>query len=106
MKKQKLKVRKMNQFGNKWEQLTIPKEDGGQSWFNCHTGEWKKGFVQFIPDVIYNIDHYRVVVGDNELVGQEHWVAVKDKAHWQKTFEQSGFEVRYIKEEKKTKKIK
>ena len=100
MKKPKLKVRKMNQFGNKWEQLTIPKEDGGQSWFNCHTGEWKKGFVQFIPDVIYNIDHYRVVVGDRELVGQEHWVAVKDKAHWQKTFEQSGFEVRYVKSKK------
>ena len=106
MKKPKFKVRKMNPFGHKYEQITISKEGSGPSWFNCHIGEWKKGFVQFIPDVVYKIDHYRVVVGDRELVGQEHWVAKGDKAYWQKTFEQSGFEVRYVKEEKKTKKIK
>lgn len=106
MKDKKFEVRKMNPFGHKYEQITLIQADGRTSWFNCHVGEWKKGFVQFIPDVVYDIDHYRVVVGDKELVGQEHWVAKGDKAHWQKTFELSGFEVRYVKEEKKTKKIK
>ncbi len=96
MKSKNFKVAKMNVFGDKYEQLTILKEGSGPSWFNCHTGEWKKGFVQFVPEVVYDIDHYRVIIGDKEF-GQGHFVAKKDKRFWQSTFESAGFEVRYVK---------
>jgi hypothetical protein len=94
---QKFKVRKMNPFGQKYEQLTIPKESGVPSWFDCHVGEWKKGYVHFVPEQLWEASVYRVIVGDKELKGLETWVVAKDKQVWQSAFEGAGFEVRYTK---------
>ena len=97
MKDKKFKVKKMNPFGQKYEQLALVQENGLASWFDCHVGEWKKGYVQFVPELLQESKMYRIIVGDRELKGLESWIDAKDKEHWQKTFELAGFEVRYKK---------
>ena len=100
MKTPNVEVRKMNPFGVKYEQFYTKAAAGYLSSWNCHTGEWKKGFVRLVEDHDGYQKTYRVIVGDRELVGQECWICAKDKKRWQSELEGAGFEVRY---EKKTK---
>ena len=90
----------MNPFGVKYDQFYTKAAAGYLSSWDCHTDEWKKGFVRLVEDHDGYQKTYRVIVGDRELVGQECWICAKDKKRWQSELEGAGFEVRY---EKKTK---
>ena len=95
------KVRKMNPFGEKYEQITLVQENGIATWFDSPTGEWKKGFVQFVEshDGVSHV--YDIVVGDKALDWDECSVLRSDKKHWHGLFERAGFEVKYVSGAKK-----
>jgi hypothetical protein len=95
--KSKIKIRKMNPFREKYEQLTLIQENGLENWFDCPTGEWKKGYVQFIADHDGISDIYRIIIGDKALDWDDCSILKSDQGHWQGLFERAGFKVRYTK---------
>jgi hypothetical protein len=97
MKSKNFKVRKMNVNGEKYEQLTLLNERGVPSWFDCPTGEWKKGFVQFVEGHDSVSPVYKIIVGEKTLDWDACYVLRSDERHWQGVFERAGFEVRYTK---------
>jgi hypothetical protein len=97
MKKQNFKVRKMKPYGEKYDQLTLFNGRGVRSWFDCPTGEWKKGYVHFVADHDGVSPVYKIIVGDKALDWDECWVLEREEQYWKGLFESAGFEVRYSK---------